>query len=188
MTRERQPASARRDATLAYDHLVIASGATHSYFGHPRLGAPRAGLKTLDDALEIRRRILFAFERAERESSTRQRRAWLTFAVVGAGPTGVELAGTLAEIARRTLRHEFRNIDSLDARILLVEGSGTCAPELPSSPVRTRTSRSRGPGRRSAHRCKVSHIDADGVVLDGQSVAVRTVLWAAGVQASASRP
>ena len=171
-------------ATLAYDHLVIASGATHSYFGHPEWARHAPGLKTLDDALEIRRRILFAFERAERESSPEQRRAWLTFAVVGAGPTGVELAGALAEIARRTLRHEFRNIDSVDARILLIEGSGRVLQTYPAHLSERARRDLEGLGVEVRTGCQVSHIDADGVVLDGKRLAVRTVLWAAGVQAS----
>src|SRR3546814_2831667 len=100
-----------RGDALRYDHLLLASGATHAYFGHDEWAAHAPGLKTLDDALHIRRRILSAFERAEAESDPAAKRALLTFAIVGGGPTGVELAGTLAEIARHTLKREFRNIE-----------------------------------------------------------------------------
>lgn len=108
---------------LGYDYLVLAPGTTHSYFGHDEWAPYAPGLKTLEDALEIRRRVLSAFERAERESDPQKRSAWLTFVVVGGGATGVELAGTFAEIARHTLRGEFRRIDPHTARVVLVEGA-----------------------------------------------------------------
>jgi NADH dehydrogenase len=104
-----------------YDYLVLATGATHAYFGHDEWARHAPGLKTLDDAFVIRRRVLSAFEHAEGAASAAEREAWLTFAVVGAGPTGVELAGTLAEIARHTLVRDFRHIDPRKARVLLVE-------------------------------------------------------------------
>src|SRR5512140_1167108 len=107
------------DGELAYDFLVLATGATHSYFGHDDWAAFAPGLKTLEDAIEIRRRVLLAFEAAEREEDEGRRAEWLTFAVIGAGPTGVEMAGTLAEIARHTLRGDFRRIDPARARIVL---------------------------------------------------------------------
>ncbi|MDP1791462.1 MAG: FAD-dependent oxidoreductase, partial [Methylibium sp.] len=107
---------------IAYDHLIVAAGATHSYFGHDDWAAHAPGLKTLADAFTIRRRVLMAFEHAERETDPAKREAWLTFAVVGAGPTGVELAGQLAEIAHHTLHDEFRRIDSRRSRVVLVEG------------------------------------------------------------------
>src|SRR6185436_15692834 len=108
---------------LEYDYLIVASGSRHAYFGHGEWEQYAPGLKTLEDAIAIRRRILIAFERAERATDAAQRRALLTFALVGGGPTGVELAGTLAEIARQTLRDEFRSIDTSRARIVLVEAS-----------------------------------------------------------------
>ena len=111
----------RDGSTLAYDHLIVAAGATHSYFGHDDWAPHAPGLKTLEDAFEIRRRVLLAFESAEKESDPTRRAAWLTFVVIGAGPTGVEMAGTLAEIARHTLPGEFRRIDPSSAQILLVE-------------------------------------------------------------------
>ncbi|HWL75635.1 MAG TPA: FAD-dependent oxidoreductase, partial [Burkholderiaceae bacterium] len=110
------------DGEIEFDYLVVGAGLTHSYFGNSAWAEHAPGLKTLDDALEIRRRILIAFERAEREHDAAKRAAWLTFVVIGGGPTGVELAGTLAEIARHTLTDEFRAIDPAKARVLLLEG------------------------------------------------------------------
>jgi NADH dehydrogenase len=109
------------DRAIEYDYLLVASGSTHAYFGRDHWAAHAPGLKTLDDAFVIRRRVLSAFERAEAAGSASERDAWLTFAVIGAGPTGVELAGTLAEIARHTLVRDFRHIDPRTARVLLVE-------------------------------------------------------------------
>src|SRR5688572_16309424 len=116
---------------IAYDYLVVATGSTHSYFGNDAWAPFAPGLKTMDDAFEIRRRVLLAFEHAERETDAAKRTAWLTFVVVGAGATGVELAGTLAEIARHTLRGEFRRFDPHDARVVLVEGSDRVLPPYP---------------------------------------------------------
>src|SRR5204862_1572734 len=110
-------------AAVDYDYLIIATGATHAYFGHPDWARRAPGLKTLDDALEIRRQVLLAFEAAERETDAAAQRRLLTFVIVGGGPTGVELAGALAEIARQSLRKDFRNIRPESARILLLEGS-----------------------------------------------------------------
>ena len=118
-------------STIPYDKLIVATGTTHSYFGHDEWAPFAPGLKTLDDALEIRRRVLLAFERAERESDAAKRAAWLTFVVVGGGATGVELAGTFAEIARHTLRGEFRRIDPHSARVVLVEGTERVLPAYP---------------------------------------------------------
>src|SRR5919198_5557094 len=111
-----------RGGELGYDYLVLATGVTHSYFGHAAWEPLAPGLKTLEDALEIRRRILFAFEAAEREPDPERRRAWLTFVVVGGGPTGVELAGQIAELSRRVLPKDFKTIDSASARVLLFDG------------------------------------------------------------------
>ncbi len=118
--------------TLPYDHLIVAAGATHSYFGHDEWAPFAPGLKTLDDAFEIRRRILLAFEAAEKETDPARRAAWLTFVVIGAGPTGVEMAGTLAEIARHTLPGEFRRIDPADARVILLEGGPRVLQGMPA--------------------------------------------------------
>ncbi|HEY1225952.1 MAG TPA: NAD(P)/FAD-dependent oxidoreductase, partial [Ramlibacter sp.] len=119
------------DGALPYDHLVVAAGATHSYFGHDEWSTFAPGLKTLDDAFEIRRKVLLAFEAAEKEPDAAQRAGWLTFIVIGGGPTGVEMAGTLAEIARHTLPGEFRRIDPASARVLLVEGSPRVLQSMP---------------------------------------------------------
>src|SRR5688572_15026457 len=129
-TAQRRVALADGDL-LDYDYLIVASGASHTYFGHDEWARYAPGLKTLEDALEIRRRILLAFERAERELDPRTRRELLTFVLIGGGPTGVELAGTLAEIARQTLRDEFRSIDPRAARIVLVEAGQTILPSFP---------------------------------------------------------
>ena len=119
--------------SLPYEHLVVAAGATHSYFGRDDWARFAPGLKTLADAFEIRRRVLLAFEAAEKEADPQARAAWLTFVVIGAGPTGVEMAGTLAEIARRTLPGEFRRIDPAAARILLVEGGPRVLQAMPEA-------------------------------------------------------
>src|SRR5213593_1834426 len=121
------------DADLAYDYLIIATGATHSYFDHPEWEQVAPGLKSIEDALEIRRRVLLAFEAAERESDPDAQRAWLTFVIVGAGPTGVELAGALSEIARQTMLRDFRRINPSSARVILVEGKERVLPAYPPS-------------------------------------------------------
>jgi NADH dehydrogenase len=170
---------------LAYDYLILAAGTTHSYFGHDEWAAHAPGLKTLEDALEIRRRVLTAFERAERESNPVKRGAWLTFVVVGGGATGVELAGTFAEIARHTLRGEFRRIDPHNARVMLIEGADRVLPPYPPdlSAKAQRALERLGvtvwPGR------KVTGIDADGVQLGEDRIVAKTVIWAAGVKSSA---
>ncbi len=117
---------------VAYHYLIVASGAAHSYFGHDEWAPCAPGLKTLDDALEIRRRVLVAYERAERETADARRAPWLTFVVIGAGATGVEMAGTLAEIARLTLRDEFRRFDSRAARVILLEAGERVLPAYPA--------------------------------------------------------
>src|SRR5688572_17444329 len=118
---------------VAYDYLLLASGATHAYFGHDEWADDAPGLKTLDDALHIRRRVLLAFERAEAAETEEERSAWLHFAVVGGGPTGVELAGTLAEISRKTLRREFRRIDPSQAKVRLIEAGPRVLASFPES-------------------------------------------------------
>jgi len=172
------------DRTLDYDYLLLASGATHTYFGQDDWAPHAPGLKTLDDALAIRRRILSAFERAELESDPAKQRALLSFVVVGGGPTGVELAGTLAEIARHTLRREFRNIDPRQARILLVEAGQrilSSFPETLSSQAQHQLERLGVIVHTSA---AVTAIDASGLSIGQTRLAACTVLWAAGVAAS----
>jgi len=175
-------------ATLDYDYLIVATGARHAYFGHPEWEAYAPGLKTLDDALLMRRRILLAFEHAEREEDAARRGELLTFVLVGGGPTGVELAGTLAEITHQTLRDEFKAIDTARARIVVVEAG----PSILSSfreDLRDAARRSLdGLGVEVRENTKVVGIDAHGVDLEAggtrERITASTVLWAAGVAAS----
>jgi NADH dehydrogenase len=178
------------DGELGFNYLIVAAGLTHSYFGHSAWAQHAPGLKTLDDALEIRRRILIAFERAEREPDAAKRAAWLTFVVIGGGPTGVELAGTLAEIARHTLTNEFRTIDPSKARVLLLEGGQRILntyPETLSAKAVRQLQRLGVEVRVGAH---VNNVDDGGVSVvvsgrESERISARTVLWAAGVQATA---
>ena len=170
--------------SVEYDALIVCTGATHAYFGHDEWAAHAPGLKTLDDALAIRRRILTAFERAEAERDPARRAAWLTFAVVGGGPTGVELAGTLAEIARHTLRREFRNIDPGSARVLLLEAGPRVLATFPEDLSVKATKQLARLGVDVRTGVPVSNIDAGGFDLGNERVASCTVLWAAGVAAS----
>jgi NADH dehydrogenase len=174
---------------LAYDHLVIAAGATHSYFGHDEWAAHAPGLKTLSDAFDIRRRVLLAFERAERKPEGPRRQACLTFAVVGAGPTGVEMAGMMAEIAHHTLPDEFRRIDSRRARVVLMEGGPRVLSAFPEKLSTRALEQLRALGVEVLVNAKVTDIDAEGVTYQDGDGAVRrleakTVVWAAGVAAS----
>ena len=171
-------------ATLAYDTLLVASGATHAYFGHDEWAAHAPGLKTLDDALAIRRRVLLAFEHAEAAADPVERDAWLSFAVVGGGPTGVELAGTLAEIARHTLRREFRHIDPARARVRLLEAGPRVLASFPDALSAKARAQLEKLGVEVVTGAPVEAIDADGYRLGGAHVPARTVLWAAGVAAS----
>ena len=180
------------DQSLAYDHLIVSAGANHSYFGHDDWAAHAPGLKTLTDALAIRARVIGAFEQAERCTDVSQREPWLTFVVIGAGPTGVEMAGTMAEIAHHTLPQEFRRIDSTQARVVLLEGSdrvlGSFVPAL-SQRAREQLVKLGVDVRTS---CKVTAIDADGVTYESREADLtqphrlpgKTVIWAAGVAAS----
>jgi NADH dehydrogenase len=170
--------------TITYDYLVVATGSTHAYFGHDAWAAFAPGLKTMNDALAIRRRVLSAFEAAEREPDAERRKQWLTFVIVGAGPTGVELAGTLAEIAHHTLPREFRIAHPRDARIHLVEAGPrvlSAMPEKLSAIARRKLESMRVDVHTGA---AVTGIDADGVRMGDEHIAARTVLWAAGVAAS----
>lgn len=169
---------------IAYDTLILASGATHSYFGHEDWADRAPGLKTLDDALELRRRVLLAFERAEREPDPARQRHWLTFAVIGGGPTGVELAGSLIEIARHTLRHEFRSVDPESARVLLIEAGPSVLPSFPEG-LRDRARRSlRERGVEVWERAAVTDVGPDAIAIGADRVPAGTVIWAAGVAAS----
>ena len=170
---------------VSYDYLIVATGSSHSYFGHDEWARHASGLKTLEDALEIRRRILLAFERAERETDPARRQALLTFVLVGGGPTGVELAGTLAEIARQTLRDEFRSIDTRRARIVLVEAGGTILPSFPPKLRDAARASLKRLGVEVVERTTVTAVDEHGVMLGPTDrISAGTVLWAAGVTAS----
>lgn len=169
---------------LPYDRLLVATGTTHSYFGNDAWAPFAPGLKTLDDAFVIRNRILLAFEHAERESDPARRAAWLTFVVVGGGATGVELAGTLAEIARHTLRGEFRRCDPHSARVMLVEGTTRILPPYPpdlSQKARLQLERL---GVMIFLGKRVTGIDGEGVQLGAERIEAKTVIWAAGVASS----
>jgi NADH dehydrogenase len=177
------------DGSLAYDALVVAAGATHSWFGHGEWAPFAPGLKSLADALSMRERILRAWEAAEREGDPERRRAWLTFVIVGAGPTGVELAGAVAEIGRESLARDFRSVDASQARVVLVEAAprvlSTFPPDL-SERARRQLERIGVEVRAGA---LVTAVDAEGLTLavagsPPQRLAARTVLWAAGVAAS----
>ncbi len=172
------------DGRVPYDFLVLATGATHSYFGHDDWEPFAPGLKSLQDALEIRRRVLTAFEVAERETDPDLRRAWMTFVIVGAGPTGTELAGTLVEVARYTLSRDFHHINPAEARVILLEGTS----KVLSAYVDELSEKAR---RQLEHLgvevhtgATVTAIDADGVTAGSERIAAKTVLWAAGVAAS----
>jgi NADH dehydrogenase len=177
-----------RDGEIPYDTLIVATGATHHYFGNDQWEAVAPGLKTIENATEIRSRLLLAFERAERERDPAERRAWLNFVIVGGGPTGVELAGALGEIANDTLRRDFRHIDSRDAAILLVEGEPRVLPTFPADLSAKAERQLIALGVRSLTTARVTAIDADGVTVNVNGcedrIASHTVLWAAGVRAS----
>jgi NADH:ubiquinone reductase (H+-translocating) len=170
---------------LSFDSLVLAAGVRHSYFGKPQWEGDAPGLKTLDDALEIRRRVLLAFENAERADDEAVRAAWLTFVVVGAGPTGVELAGAITELARFTIAKDFRRFDPRSAKVVLVE-----AGDRVLSAFHPALSRKAHTSLQELHvdvrlQTRVMNITADGVQLPDAFLPARTVLWAAGVEAPA---
>lgn len=177
-----------REDSIPYDTLIVAAGARHHYFGNPHWEPLAPGLKTIEDATEIRRRILVAFEAAEREQDPAQIRAWLTFVIVGGGPTGVELAGALGELAKDTLKHDFRHIKPSEAQILLLEGTERILPPYPPElSIKAATALARlGVSVRT--KTVVTDIQIDGVTVrcgsQTEHIPTRTVLWAAGVQAS----
>jgi NADH:ubiquinone reductase (H+-translocating) len=181
-------AEQRLVGALPYDTLVVATGSRNTYFGNDQWQSVAPGLKSIEDATAMRRKILYAFEAAERESDLATRRAWLTFVVVGAGPTGVELAGALSEIATDTLRHDFRSIHPEESRILLLDGSQRVLPSYPED-LSAEAERSLiRLGVRSRNNVRVTAIDAEGVTLrtpqGEERLETRTVLWAAGVAPS----
>jgi len=170
--------------SVAFDYLVLASGATHSYFGHEEWAAFAPGLKRIEDATEIRRRFLLAFERAELTADEAERRRLLTFVIVGGGPTGIEMAGAVAEVARDTLAHDFREIDPRTSRIILIEAGPRILPSFPQ-PLADYAARSLAAMRvevLTSH--KVTGCDRSGVMLGDQRIEAATIIWAAGVMAS----
>jgi NADH dehydrogenase len=173
---------------LPYDTLVVATGARHSYFGRDDWAAHAPGLKSIDDATEIRRRILIAFEAAEREQNPERRHEWMTFVVVGGGPTGVELAGALGEISNDTLRRDFRSIHPPDAQIILVEALDRVLPPYPPDRSASAKRQLERLGVEVRTGTRVVHIDERSVRVQvgdtEEEIPARTVLWAAGVQAS----
>jgi NADH:ubiquinone reductase (H+-translocating) len=172
------------DGEIEYDFLILAAGAAHGYFGHDDWEALAPGLKTLDDALTMRRRVLLAFERAEREPDDGARRRLLTFVIVGGGPTGVELAGALAELSGHTLARQFRSFDPKDARVILVEAGPDLLPMYPPA-LRAAAERSLARlGVEVRKGAPVTGVDARGVTMGDRRIDAGTVLWAAGVSAS----
>jgi NADH:ubiquinone reductase (H+-translocating) len=176
------------DGAIEYDSLIVATGATHQYFGHDGWEKYAPGLKTIEDATDMRGRILLAFEAAERESDPEKRRAWMTFVIVGAGPTGAELAGALGEIANDTLRHDFRDINTSEARIILVEGTGRVLPTYPESLSASARKMLERLGVTVRTNTMVTNVSEGRVTIrEGdrtEEISARTILWAAGVLAS----
>jgi NADH dehydrogenase len=172
------------DLQIPYDYLIVAAGATHSYFGHEDWEVFAPGLKTIEDALEIRRRVLLAFELAERQAAAGETESPLNFVVVGGGATGVELAGTLAEISRYALAHDFRSIDPARTHILLIEGGPRLLPTYPEDLSRSAEDQLRGLGVEVRTSAMVTKIEAGVVHLGETRLPATVVLWAAGVAAS----
>jgi NADH dehydrogenase len=169
---------------LAYDFLILAAGVSHSYFGNAGWAAHAPGLKTLEDALEIRRRVLLAFEQAECCEDAEARRQWLTFAVIGGGPTGVEMAGAFAEIARHSLVNDFRRIDPRGARVVLIEAGPRILPAYPDALSRKAQAQLEALGVQVWTGSPVTGLDAASVAIGADRLAARTVVWAAGVEGS----
>jgi NADH dehydrogenase len=175
-------------ATVSYDYLVVATGARHSYFGHDEWEPLAPGLKSLEDALEIRRRVLLAFEHAERESDPIRRHAYLTFVIVGGGPTGVEMAGAVAEIRRYALRRDFRHIDPGEATVMLLEGGPRLLPSYPENLSTQAKQKLRRLGVEVRTETLVTDIRPGSVNAAGWVIPTQTVIWAAGNTASPILP
>lgn len=172
------------DSEIPYDYLIVAAGASHSYFGHEEWEPFAPGLKTIEDALEIRRRVLLAFELAERGAASGENESAVNFVVVGGGPTGVELAGTLAEISRHALAHEFRSIDPARTHILLIEGGPRILPAYAEDLSRSAVEQLHRLGVEVRTSTMVTNIEAGAVYLGSTRLSATVVLWAAGVAAS----
>ena len=176
------------DRAIPYDTLVVATGANHSYYGHDSWKPMAPGLKTIEDAIEIRRRIFSAFEAAEEETDPELRRAWLTFVIVGAGPTGVELAGALSELAYKTLNEDFRNIDTSETKILLLQGGDRILPHMAPQLSKVAEVSLHSLGVVTQTNTRVTNIENNVVTFkqgdEVKEIASKTILWAAGVKAS----
>jgi len=173
-----------KDGVVDYDFLIVATGAAHAYFGHDEWRRLAPGLKTLEDALEIRKRVMLAFERAERETDPERQAALLTFVVIGGGPTGVEMAGALAEISRHSLARDFRHFDPGSSRILLLEGGPTILSAFPETLRNAAMHDLRRLGVTVYTNSIVTDVTEGTVAIGGESIRAETVLWAAGVSAS----
>jgi NADH dehydrogenase len=171
--------------SFAYDYLVMACGAEHSYFGHDEWEPFAPGLKSLEQGTEIRRRILTAFERAETTNSNEERQAWLTFAIVGGGPTGVELSGALAEITRFTLRQDFRHFDPRSARVILIEAGPRILPSFADSLGQRARQDLEKMGVQVRTTTRVTSVTGEGLTMGNETLLAKTVIWAAGVKPSA---
>ncbi len=169
---------------IDYDYLVLATGVTHSYFGHDEWRKNAPGLKRLEDARDIRRRFLIAFERAELLRDPQERERQLTFVIVGGGPTGVEMAGAMAEVSRQTLKRDFRDIDPASARIILIEAGSRLLPTFPEKLSHYAQASLEGMGVEVRLGVPVTQCDERGVTLDGKRIEAATIIWAAGVAAS----
>jgi len=179
---EEQATPERR--TIPYDYLIIATGASHSYFGHDQWAPFAPGLKSIVDATNLRRKILLAFEAAEMESDPERQKELLTFVLVGAGPTGVEMAGSIAELAHKALAKDFRNIDPRAARIILVEASPRILAAFPENMAKKAHKALNHLGVEVRTHASVQEITEDGVIIAGEFLPTRTVIWTAGVTAS----
>ena len=177
------PSRLKADFEVSYDYLIVACGTRHSYFGHPEWEKLAPGLKAVEDALEIRRRFLLAFEEAERAATPEERDAWLTFVIVGAGPTGCELAGVMQEIAHG-MRRDFRRVDTSDTSVILLEAGSRILPAFPE-PLAARAARDLGELRVDVRPSSaVTRIEPDAVYVGDHAIKTRSVFWAAGNVAS----
>ncbi len=177
-----------RDGEITYDTLIVATGSYHHYFGHDNWAQTAPGLKTVEDALEMRRKILLSFEAAERETDPEKQKEWMTFLIIGAGPTGVELAGTIGELTRTTLKDDFRNINTEDAKIILVEGLGQVLPTYPADLSEKAEKFLKKLGVTIKTNAMVTDIKDSKATIsrngESETIQSRTILWTAGVKAS----
>jgi NADH dehydrogenase len=182
--RDQQQVLLGENQALHYDYLIVATGATSNYFGHPEWEKLAPGLKSVNDALEIRRQVLSAFEAAEREPDEQKRKALLTFVLVGGGPTGVELSGAIAELARESLKGDFRHIDPTMTRIVLVQGPKRILPSFPAPLAEQASKKLQQLGVEIRTGLHVKEVRQDGVMIGDEHLATENVIWTAGVKAS----